>query len=547
MAKGRQARRRSLARQILLLQLVVVAVLVLGGLVLVVLDARAEQDRRARQTVRAVAVSVAASPSIPSALRTAEPTRTLQPFAERIRRDTRVDFVVIMSPDGIRYTHPDPAQIGGHYIGSIEQARAGQVHVESYVGTLGPSVRAIAPVRDGDRIVALVSAGITTAALERSLWPNIPPLLLAAAAALAAGAVGAWLISRRLDRQTRGASEAELASMVEFYDGVLHAVGEGLVVVDHDQRLQLANDEAIRLLGLPRDATGRPLAELGLPSGFVERVSERDSLRDELFLVGDKVVVVNRREATWRGRRLGAVVTLRDHTDLRAVIGELDSARSLADSLRSQNHESANRLHTVVSLIEMGRPDDAVQFATRELELAQRLTDEVVAAVDDPVVAALLVGKTAQAAERGVLLKIADGSHMGQHHFDQHDLVTLLGNLIDNALDAAVDSADPPGQVELLVQAEGDYLRIRVGDSGPGLPAEDADHVFQRGWSTKPQKHGLTRGVGLALVGQTVRRLGGTIRVQTSPLGGAEFEILVGDPPASGESSATLVRPRAAQ
>jgi two-component system CitB family sensor kinase len=368
MAWLRGRRPGSVARQILMLQLLVVLIVVLSALALAYLDARADQRRQAGEAALAVATTTADSPQILAALATPDPSVQLQPWAERIRRDTGTDFVVVMSPDGVRYTHPDPKQIGGHYLGSIAEAQRGESHVEQFTGTLGPSVRAIVPVRDGSAIVALVAVGITTAAIERSLSPSLIAIAIAAGVVLAVGAVGAWAISRRLNRQTHGLGEREITRMFEYYDAVLHAVREGLVLLDPAGRVQLVNDEGRELLGLDMGVVGQPVGELKLPEPLVDSVLGEGVVTDEIHLVGPRMLVVNKTPAVWSGRVVGSVITLRDHTDLQAISGELDSAKGLADTLRSQNHEAANRLHTVVSLIEMGRPDDAVEFATRELE-----------------------------------------------------------------------------------------------------------------------------------------------------------------------------------
>jgi sensor histidine kinase regulating citrate/malate metabolism len=221
------------------------------------------------------------------------------------------------------------------------------------------------------------------------------------------------------------------------------------------------------------------------------------------------------------------VVTLRDHTDLQAVTGELDVVRGLTESLRSQNHEAANRLHTVVSLIEMGRPDEAVDFATEELQVAQLLADRVVGAVDDPVLAALLLGKTAEAAERGIELTV-DGAITGPTpDVEARDLVTVAGNLIDNALDAV--TGRPDRRVDVRIDVGDGRFTITVGDSGPGLDDADRERVLERGWSTKAASADAPgRGLGLALVAQVARRRGGSVVIGTSPLGGAEFTVTLG-------------------
>ena len=497
------------------------------GLGLAYLDARRDQRRVAEEKVLAVATSIAGAPQIPAALVTADPSARLQPWAEGLRRDTGTDFIVIMSPAGIRFTHADPTQIGGRYRGTIEPSLRGETLVEQYVGTLGESVRAVAPVRDGDEVIALVSVGITTANIERSLWPSLPTIGLAALVVGGIGVLGTWAINRRLKRQTHGLGEREITRMFEYYDAVLHAVREGMVLLDLAGRVQLVNDEARRLLDLPEDVTGRLVADLGLPASLVAATVAEQPVRDEIHLAGARMLVLNRTEAAWQGRAVGTVITLRDHTELRAISGELDTVRGLADSLRSQNHEASNRLHTVVSLIEMGRPEQAVDFATRELDAAQRLTDTVVSAVDDPVVSAVLLGKSAQAAERGIELSITPDSRVAASDVDPNDMVTLLGNLIDNAMDATTET-EPPRRVAVRVVADSGGLALVVSDSGPGLAPDQQELAFRRGWSTKPSVPHLGRGIGLALVIQTVRRLGGSVTVGRGELGGAKFSIEIG-------------------
>lgn len=239
-------------------------------------------------------------------------------------------------------------------------------------------------------------------------------------------------------------------------------------------------------------------------------------------MTADRIVVVSTRPVIG-GERRGTVATLRDHTELQALSGELDSERGFTHALRSQAHEAANRLHTVVSLIEMGRVEEAVEFATAELELAQVLTDRVVGAVGEPVLAALLLGKAAQANERGVELVLAEDSRIDDGvlppSLAARDLVTVLGNLIDNAVDAAQGTDGARVTVTALVE-DGELL-LRVRDTGPGVAPGDMEEVFRRGWSTR----GAERGLGLALVRQAVHRARGSVELTPGRDGGAEFTV----------------------
>jgi len=499
---------RSLAGQAIALQIVVIAVVVLVGSALALFDARNDGDAAARQQVLGIATALADSPSTAAAIQSGRATETLQPVTEAVRKNTDIAFITIMAPDRTRFTHTDPTQIGGKYIGTIEPALRGETFTEVYTGTLGPSIRAIAPVRDGTgRIVGLVSAGILQQSLADRWRSQVPTIVAVSLGALAIALVGVWAIRRRLLRQTHGLRPDELRVMYEHHDAILHSVSEGLIVLDRNG-VALANDEARRLLALPPG----PVDRSDLPE-FLRTYNP--GARDEVHVTQDRVLVVNRSPVTdkrTRDTRPSEVVTIRDRTELQGALGELSSLKVLTDTLRSQAHEAANKLHTIVTMVEMGRADEAVTFATNELELSQQLVDRLSSAVGEPALVALLLGKTAQADERGIELTVTEETHMPSNADDLalsgQEMVTVLGNLIDNAMDAC-DREDP--WVEVTVSQEDGTLLIRVADSGPGMDARTFEKAMQRGYSTKSGTDTEAHGLGLALVAQVVKRHNGTL------------------------------------
>ncbi|WP_405362280.1 ATP-binding protein [Kitasatospora sp. NBC_00085] len=527
---------RSLAGQLFVVQVVIVAAVVAGGAVLAYLFTAGRAEDAARAQVTAVARSVADSPSVRAAVAGPDPTAVLQPYAEQVRADTGVSFITVMDTAGVRWTHPLPEQIGKTFLGHIDWALAGETRSETYTGTLGPSVRVVTPVLDErHRVVALVSAGITVKSISAQLSGPLLALAGVAVAALALGGVGTYLANSRLRRHTHGMGPAELSHLYEYHQATLRSVREGLVLLDRRHRVVLCNDAARELLGLTGDLEGLPVDGLGLPEALVAAVLGAEPVRDEVHLTAERVVVLN---TSTIGTGLGRVLTLRDHTELQSLSGELDSVRGFTEALGAQAHEAANRLHAVVSLIELGRHQEAVEFATAELALAQQLTDRVVAAVGEPVLAALLLGKAAQAAERGVELTLTADSRIDDgvlpSGLSARDLITVLGNLIDNAVDAAIagaaESPDPPevtvtARIDALLpesartdaaapdaaRPEGEHLLLRVADTGTGIDPAAVEDVFRRGWSTKQDGRG--HGLGLALVAQAARRNGGTVEV----------------------------------
>ncbi|MFG3247209.1 ATP-binding protein [Streptomyces sp. NPDC048187] len=522
-------RPRSLAGQLFAMQAVLIAVVVVGYAVFTYLSDRGQAQDAAGRQARSVSLAIADSPSVAEAIRAPDPTKRLQPYAVRVMRDTDVDFVTIMDPEGIRWTHPDPKQIGHPFQGHIERAQRGETFTETYTGTLGPSVRAVTPIVDDGRIVGLVSAGIKVEEISKRAQEQLTALTGVAAGALLLGAVGTYVINARLRRHTHGMNADQLSRMHDYHQAALHAVREGLLMLDGQYRVALINDGGRELLGVHGDVVGASVADLGLPSRLTGALLASEPRVDEVHLAAERVLVVNTSPVSG-GERRGTVVTLRDVTELQSLTGELDSERGFTQALRSQAHEAANRLHTVVSLIELGRAEEAVEFATAELELAQALTDQVVAAVSEPVLAALLLGKTAQANERGVELVVSQDSRLDDGllppSLPARDLVTILGNLVDNAVDAAQGAVPSRVTVAAYTEdcgADGSELVLRVSDTGAGVDPARADLVFQRGYSTKPADEG-GRGLGLALVRQAVRRHGGALTVTEAEGGGARFE-----------------------
>jgi sensor histidine kinase regulating citrate/malate metabolism len=493
----------SVARELFGWQLALLLILILGAGAAAVFDARRDADELVRQKVIAVTESVARMNSTAAAIASPDPTAILQPQTDAIRRATGMDFVVVMAPDRTRFTHTDVSRIGGQFTGNIDRALAGETFTETYAGTLGPSIRAVAPVRDtAGRVVGLVSAGVTRARIGQSVLSTLPAIGIAVGTALLLALIGSVALERRLRRRTLGLSFPDLRGLYEQREAVLHAIGEGLLVFDTEGRAEVVNDEARRLLSL----TPGPVTRAQLPGSLGG--AGADVLTDETHVTPHRVLLVNQQTVHWGNRIIGTVMTLRDRTHLQRVSGELSSVTQFAESLRSRAHEADNRLHTVITMVELGRTDDAVQFATAELAVSQQLIDRLMSTVAEPALAALLLGKMSQARDHGVELTVTDDSVLDDPAtmvLTQGEMVTLVGNLVDNAIDAA--RVEPPGWVEVTVRGTRDELSVAVADSGQGMSPDAFEQARMRGYSTKAGE----RGLGLALVWQVIAGHGGTI------------------------------------
>ncbi len=517
-----------LAVQLLAMQVaIVLATLVAAGF----LAAHLQEDQ-IRQTyarrVLTIARSLAELPEVTAAYRSVDPSATLQPLAEQVRVSAGAEFVVFTDRHGIRYSHPDPAEIGRRVSTDPSVALAGDEFVGTETGTLGSSLRAKVPVRDqGGLVVGVVSVGVLESRLAAEQADVVPRLVVWLVAAAFVGVIGAVVVTRLVRRRIFGLEPEEIAELLQTRDAMLHGVREGVVALDSRGRLALVNDEAMRLLDLSHDPSGRPAAEVLEAHDLLPLAVSPEDLTDQLVLSGERLLVVNSSAARVGDREVGRVMTLRDRTELFDALRALDGQRDITDALRAQAHEFSNNLHVVSGLIDLERYDEAVQFIERVGGGSGTTYGSSLREVEDVAVAAALVTKSATARERGVAFRLDPESEVVDGTAD--DVITIIGNLVDNAIDATGTG----GTVDVLVRCtDAEGVEIRVADDGPGVPPELDDRIFDTGVTTKvPTSDHHGRGIGLALVSRIVTRRGGTITVTERPGGGAVFTVML--PPVS--------------
>ncbi|SDG92954.1 two-component system, CitB family, sensor kinase [Lentzea fradiae] len=513
--------RRTVSFGALLLALQVVIVLMTtsaAGL----LAAKLQSDRireSYKDRMLSVAESVAKLPTVIDAFGANDPTVTIQPLAEVIRKASNVTYVVVTDRRGVRYSHPDPSRIGERVSTDPSVALSGEIFVGTETGTLGTSLRAKVPVRSREgEILGIASVGILESELSDDLAEDLPELVGWLATAALIGVLGAALITRHVRLRTFRLEPAEIAQLLETRHAMLHGIREGVVAVDDRDRLALVNDEAMRLLGLAEDPSGRLAAEV-LDDGLLELARGKDDVVDRLVLAGERVLVANRSTAKTHDRAVGVVLTLRDRTELHDALRELDGQRTVTEVLRAQAHEFSNHLHVIGGLLDLGRSADAVSYIERVGGAGSVSAEIIDGANADPALAALLLAKSSTAHERGVRLRLDPESAVDTRAGD--DALTVLGNLVDNA----VDAVETGGTVRVLVRSSADGVRVVVDDDGPGVEESQRDRIFDLGVSSKDAQGAHGRGIGLALVSRVVTRRSGRVEIRDSELGGASFDV----------------------
>ncbi|HLI61701.1 MAG TPA: sensor histidine kinase [Solirubrobacteraceae bacterium] len=495
----------------------VVAILIATTLIGFALDAanrRSELQHEYQERALSIAQTFAAMPSIREGLfrRDRADRRLIQRLAQEVRRRTGASYIVVIDAHGIRFSHPDPVLIGRR-VSEPVVALDGRDHLGVDHGNLGVSANAKVPLRAPDgAIIGEVSAGILEAQVSDQLIGELPQLLLYFLCSLAIGVTASVLLTRRLKRSTFGLELEEIAALVQEREAMLHNIREGMITTDVDDRVTLINDEARRLLGRSDASVGEPISGLVGPGRLRDLLTGAVGGTDQVVITDRHVLAVNRISVARDGRPLGAVITLRDRTELEALIRELDGVGALTDALRAQQHEFSNRMHTLAGLIELGDHEAAARYALDVSRAGEGLAERIRSQIEPSEIAAMLLAKVTIAGERRVALTLTDDSQLTSTGVDTGAVLTILGNLIDNAIDAA---ADGPTPAEVTVRVtSGDAVRIEVSDTGCGIPNEVVDEIFTDGFTTKPTRPDRPRGLGLALVHRLVRSSGGRIAVE---------------------------------
>lgn len=516
----RRPARMSLAGQFLLLQLAVLVVVVAVGSVVSVRQSDADfRDTRGAR-LAATAESLASTDAVREAMEQLDGRAEIAFYAQQRSDDVGASAVYVTDPTGVVVVGTDPTRTGE----SVDLGDGDVLEGRSWTGDVTdrgrPAIAATVPILADNRPVeggppagTLVGIVVVTEdypALTERLGRTFDDLVLYLGIGLVLGIAGSLLLSRLIRRQTRGLEPAEIAALADQREAVLTSLREGLIALNAEGRVTLVSDSARHLLDLPEDTFGRSAEDLPLPPRVLDLLLGEDDVHDAPLVVGGRVLVLNRSQVVQDGRAVGTVTTLRDRTELLALQSQLSARESVTETLRAQTHEFSNQLHTISGLLQLGEHEEAQQVIGTLSRRRAEISDAVRARVQDPAVAALLVAKVSLASERRVELALHVDSRLPRLSPDlSADVGTVLGNLVDNAVEAVAAGG---GRVDVLLTSEEGVVVVQVADTGPGVPAGRLTTVFERGFTTKPSD-ASGRGVGLALVQVVCERRGGSVSV----------------------------------
>ncbi len=506
----------------------VVIVLLFAGVVAGYFASQAltrQLDDLAGRRVMGVARLLAARPEVRAAFKLEHPEEVLQLLVQQWMAQSDLDLIVIFNMDTVRYAHPNSDLVGQHFTGGDEgPALRGEEYVSHATGISGPSLRAFVPVYDdGGNQVGVVVAGMWIANLDQQVRDSLMELAGLSLFGLGVGALGAAAVAYNIKSSIFGLEPAQIGAMVEERVAILQSIREGVLAVDRRSRVTMLNKEAQRLTGVGEEAIGKPVTEMLPNSRLPEIVATGWTEFDQEQVLQGRVILTNRVPIVVEGKVMGGVATFRDMSEMRELAAELTGVKQLAEALRAQAHEFVNRLHTVSGLLQLGRHEDALEYIASATRTHEEMVGFVTRRIREPALAGLVLGKMSAANERGINLNLDPDSDVPVNHDRARrvDLVTVVGNLVENAFDAVASLPEEQKNVWVSLYADDREMLIEVEDTGVGIEEKDRNRLFERGFTTKPGG----KGIGLSLVMHEISRVGGAVEVESQVGVGSRFTV----------------------
>ncbi|KOA20716.1 sensor histidine kinase DcuS [Clostridium homopropionicum DSM 5847] len=477
-------------------------------------------ESKARTNIMNVAEMIAHSRDIVEALETKDPNRKIGPYVSmQLKNLQQIEYIIVADSEGIRYSHPNPEMIGKKFAGGDEYraAKKGETYISEATGTLGKSLRAFAPIYDSEnkREIGFVSVGTLTHSIEKAKHTAILYIVLIALGGLTVGIIGAFLLANNIKNTLLGLEPEEITKLYNEKMGILDAIHEGLVAVDHTGRITLINDSALSILHFENkvnkeEIIGQNIEEIIPSTRMINVLETGKSEFGEEQKINNTIIMTNRIPIINRGKIVGAIASFRDKTEVTRMAEELTGVKKMAWSLRAQNHEFMNKLHTIAGLIQLEEYDEALEFISDVAKVRSNISNILTENIKDPSLAALLLAKYNKAEESRVRLKIDENSKLTKlpEHMTSEELVSVIGNLIENSLDEVKN--DGTGQIYIKIVENEDFLNIIVKDNGGGIPLEYREKIYEQGFSTKD----VQRGHGMYIVKKIVDESNGTINLQ---------------------------------
>ena len=509
----------------LIISLILLVTILLTGII-AYLESEETSENIGKRALQ-VATTISFMPSIKTAFNLDEPEKVIQPIAEKIRKKVDAEFIVIGNAESIRYSHPDPWKLGKHMVGGDNASALvqGEYYTSQAIGSLGPSLRGKAPIfNEQGSIIGIVSVGYLVEDIKSIVFNKLIKISSISLVVLFLGILGGILLARNIRKDTLGLEPYEIASLYRDRNAILLSIKEGIIAIDKKGYITMINHSAKNILGFTDDNRLKKIEDVFHNTKMYETLDSGVGNKDEEMILRDRKVIVNRTPITENNEVVGVVASFRDKTEVNEMLNALSEVRRYSEDLRAQTHEFTNKLYVLSGLLQLEHYDEAIELIQKESSFQLNQNKVILEQIKDKTVQAILLGKISKASEKKVDFHIDENTSLDvvPKHIDMTKLITILGNLIDNAIEA-VENNDLK-KVTFFATGIGEDIIFDISDNGTGIKEENIEHLFETGFSTK---QAFDRGYGLASVKDIVDELHGGIEVYNQNEGGAVFSVFI--------------------
>jgi len=488
-------------------------------------------ESKVRTNIMNVAEMVAHSRDIVDELKIKDANKKIGPYVNmQLKNLEQIEYIIVADIEGIRYSHPNPEMIGKKFVGGDEYrvVQKGETYISEATGTLGKSLRAFAPIYDTEnkREIGFVSVGTLTHSIEKAKHTAILYIILIAIGGLTAGIIGALILANNIKNTLLGLEPEEITKLYNEKIGILDAIHEGLVAIDNRGRITLINDSALNILHFEDKVDkdhiiGQNIEEVIPNTRMINVLETGESEFEKEQRINDTIIMTNRIPIMNRGKAVGAIASFRDKTEVTRMAEELTGVKKMAWSLRAQNHEFMNKLHTISGLIQLEEYDEALEFISDIAKSRSNISNILTERIKEPSLSAILLSKYNKAEESRVKLMIDKDSKLTRlpEHMTAEDIVSIVGNLIENSLDEA--DSDGSGEIYIKIMQDDEWVKIKVRDNGPGIKEEHRDKIYELGFTTKEGQ----RGHGMYIVKKIIEEANGRIELKAD--NGVSWDITI--------------------
>lgn len=477
-------------------------------------------ESTAKTNVMNVAEIVANSKPVIDALNKKDPNKEINPYINKqLKNLSEIEYIIVVDNDGVRYSHPDEKKIGEKFVGGDENrvVKEGDRYFSEATGTLGKSLRAFSPIYDTEskEEIGFVCVGTLLQSIGQTKHMAILYIILTSLGAFTIGVIGAFLLAKNIKNSLLGLEPDEITRLYNEKMGIIDAMYEGLIAIDDRGKITIINDSALNILHYGNQVDKNQIIGSNIEDFFpttrlltVLETGEGEFEKEQR--INNTVIMTNRIPIKDKDKIVGAIATFRDKTELTKLAEELTGVKKMAWSLRAQNHEFMNKLHTITGLIQLEEYDEAIQFISDVAKSRNKISSILTKNIKDSYLSAILFSKYNKAEENRVKFKIDENSNITSlpQFMTSEEIVSIIGNLIENSLDAVSNDGD--GQIYIKIEQQSEFLKIYLKDNGPGIKKEYRDKIYDQGFTTKEGD----RGHGMSIVKEIVDQTKGTIELK---------------------------------